>query len=230
MSTESPAPALVLFDIDGTLIRGAGPHHKLALVEAIRRVAGVETSTDSIPVQGMLDPVILTLMLQAVGIGRLEARRLMPDLIREAQNVYVRTCPDLRSKVCPGVRDLLGELRRRGIPAGLVTGNLPRIAWKKLERAGLKRFFRFGAFSDQGGERSVLVRAAIRHARREGWINASSRIALIGDHENDIRAAQRAGIKSVAVATGLSTAGELAACHPDLLVADLTQLQLKELV
>lgn len=230
MSLACPAPALVLFDIDGTLIRGAGPHHKLALVEAIRRVAGVETTTDSIPVQGMLDPVILTLMLKAAGIGRMEARRLMPDLIREAQNVYVRTCPDLRSKVCPGVPELLAELRRRRIPTGLVTGNLPRIAWKKLERADLKRFFRFGAFSDQGYDRAALVRAAIRHARREGWIAPSSRITLIGDHENDIRAAQRNGVRSVAVATGLSSAAQLAACGPDLLVPDLTRLQLKELV
>lgn len=230
MSLACPAPALVLFDIDGTLIRGAGPHHKLALVEAIRRVAGVETTADSIPVQGMLDPVILTLMLKAAGVGRIEARRLMPELIREAQNVYVRNCPDLQSKVCPGVKEMLRELQRERIPAGLVTGNLPRIAWKKLERAGLKRFFRFGAFSDQGNDRAALVRAAIRHARREGWITTSSRITLIGDHENDIRAAQRNGIRSVAVATGLSSAAQLAACRPDLLVPDLTQLQLKELV
>ena len=38
--------ALVALDIDGTLIRRAGPHHREALVDAIRRSAHVETTTD----------------------------------------------------------------------------------------------------------------------------------------------------------------------------------------
>ena len=41
-----PADALVLFDIDGTLIRKAGPHHREALVAAVHRVTGIETTLD----------------------------------------------------------------------------------------------------------------------------------------------------------------------------------------
>jgi hypothetical protein len=59
--------ALVLFDIDGTLIRRAGPHHREALVDAVRAVTGLVTTTDHIPVHGMLDPDILTRMMQDVG-------------------------------------------------------------------------------------------------------------------------------------------------------------------
>ena len=61
------APALVLFDIDGTLIRRAGPHHRQALVEAVRKVTGLESTTDDIPVQGMLDPNILAIMMKSAG-------------------------------------------------------------------------------------------------------------------------------------------------------------------
>src|ERR1017187_2890385 len=53
----NPAPALVLFDIDGTLVRRAGPHHRQALIDAVRRVTGLETTTDRIPVHGMLDQI-----------------------------------------------------------------------------------------------------------------------------------------------------------------------------
>ena len=68
--------ALVLFDIDGTLVRRAGPHHREALVHGIRRVTGLETTTDGIPVQGMLDPDILTLMMRQAGLrGRGSGRR-----------------------------------------------------------------------------------------------------------------------------------------------------------
>jgi phosphoglycolate phosphatase len=230
MNLRQPAPALVLFDIDGTLIRRAGPHHRLALIEAVRRVTGLETTTDGIPLQGMLDPDIFMRMLASAGIGAVEARKMMPALFLEAQNYYVRCCPDLRRNVCPGAAPLLRELRRLGVPLGLVTGNLRRIGWKKMERAGLKPYFRFGVFSEQARDRAGLVRLAIRYARRQGWIHAESRVTFIGDHENDIRAAQRNGIRSVAVATGLSSAEALTACRPDILVPDLGQLELKELL
>src|SRR6266516_4807712 len=56
--------ALVLFDIDGTLIRRAGPHHRQALVDAVRGATGVETTTDGVHVAGMLDGEILNMMMQ----------------------------------------------------------------------------------------------------------------------------------------------------------------------
>src|SRR5437879_4981832 len=71
----TPAPALVLFDIDGTLIRRAGPHHREALVDAVRQVTGLETTTDHIPVHGMLDPDILSRMLRDAGASPAQIRR-----------------------------------------------------------------------------------------------------------------------------------------------------------
>src|SRR5438309_11607526 len=111
----TPAVALVLFDIDGTLIRRAGPHHRQALVDAVRQVTGLETTTDHIPVHGMLDPDILSRMLRDAGASPAQIRRAMPAIIEKAQALYVRRCPDLSEKVCPGVQRLLGELRRGDI-------------------------------------------------------------------------------------------------------------------
>lgn len=224
------APALVLFDIDGTLIRKAGPHHRQALVDAVRRVTGIESTTEDVPVQGMLDRDILTVMLANAGAKPALIRRSMPDMIRHAQSIYGRSCPNLQRKVCPGVRMLLLRLRRRNIPVGLVTGNLTRIAWKKMEHAGLRHYFLFGAFAEQARNRAGLVRMAIREARREGWIDPHSRVSLIGDHPNDILAAKANGVQSIAVATGLSPHAELARYSPDILVDDLRSLRLENLI
>ena len=76
--SASTAPALALFDIDGTLIRRAGPHHRQALVEAIRRVTGLATTTDGIPLYGMLDPDIIREMLRQAGA----AARATPCRVR----------------------------------------------------------------------------------------------------------------------------------------------------
>jgi phosphoglycolate phosphatase len=221
--------SLVLFDIDGTLVRRAGPHHREALVEAARRVTGLETTTDNVPVVGMLDGDILTQMLRNAGASRALIARDMASMMEHAQRIYARRCPDLRRKVCPGARMLLYRLSRRGVTTGLVTGNLTRIGWKKMERAGLRQYLRFGAFAELARDRAGLVRIAVRRAREEGWIDAGSPVALIGDHPNDVNAAKANGVRSIAVATGLVDAAELSTHSPDVLVPDLRSLSIAQL-
>jgi phosphoglycolate phosphatase-like HAD superfamily hydrolase len=221
---------LVLFDVDGTLIRRAGPHHRQALVDAVRRAAGVETTTDGVPVAGMLDPDILTTMMITAGMKPAAIRRAMPEVVRHAQTIYLRTCPNLRNKVCPGVRALLYRLHRRGVVTGLVTGNLTRIGWKKMEHAGIRHYFRFGAFAELARDRAGLVRLAVRQARRQGWITRESPVSLIGDHPNDVKAARANNVRSIAVATGLCPIEELAEHNPDFLVPDLRSLKMETLL
>ncbi|MCU1259235.1 MAG: Haloacid dehalogenase domain protein hydrolase [Bryobacterales bacterium] len=216
---------LVLFDIDGTLVRRAGPQHRDALAEAIRKTTGLDTTTDGIPVHGMLDQDILTQMLLRAGMSNAAIARAMPAIHNEAERVYLRTCPDIRRKTCPGVRSLLHRLRRRHIPLALVTGNLTRIGWKKLECAGLAQHFAFGAFAEMAKTRAGLARIAIRMAREQGAVGKDAVIALVGDAPSDILAARENGIRSIAVSTGISTAEELREHSPDVLLPDLTHFK-----
>ncbi len=222
--------ALVLFDIDGTLIRRAGPHHRQALVDAVRRVTGRETTTDGVPVAGMLDQDIVDEMLRRSGAGSREIRRAMPEVLRVAQVLYARSCPALQRKTCPGVRRALERIHDRGATIGLVTGNLPRIGWKKMERAGIKHYFRLGSFCDRARNRAGLVRAAVRQARQSGWIKRGAAITLIGDHPNDVAAARAAGVRAIAVGTGVVDQRLLAAAEPDILLPDLRALRLEMLL
>jgi phosphoglycolate phosphatase-like HAD superfamily hydrolase len=216
--------ALVLFDIDGTLVRRTGPHHREALVEAIRQVAGVETTTEGIPVHGMLDPDILTLMLQSAGISS-DNPTLLQNIIDAAQDIYEVTVPEsLRDRTCPGVAELLTRLQSDGVALALVTGNLTRIGWRKLERAGLRNYFGYGAFGEMASTRGGLARLAIERARASGLIDSGSSIALIGDAPQDVMAARENGIRSIAVRTGVTPPGDLEACRPDYLLDDLTYL------
>jgi phosphoglycolate phosphatase-like HAD superfamily hydrolase len=216
--------ALILFDIDGTLVRRAGPHHREALVHGVRRVTGMETTTDGIPVQGMLDPDIVAAMMRQGGARRAAIGEAMPGILRAAERYYLRVCPELRDKHCPGVVPVLERLTQQGVLLGLVTGNLTRIGWRKLVRSGLRRYFRFGAFGEMAKTRAGLTRIAIREARRRGWIARGTPIALIGDAPADIVAAQANHIRAIAVATGLTPAEELQSHQPDILLKDLRGL------
>lgn len=204
---------LFLFDIDGTLMRGTGPHHGDALVEAIRRVLGVETTMDGIPVHGMLDQDILRAML-----GR-DPGESLPEIIRIAQQIYTRTCPDLRSKVLPGVRETLDEMAANNYPTALVTGNLTDIGWTKIGRAGLRHYFQCGAFAEMAGTRAELATMACNLA----GASAQTQVTLIGDSPSDVEAAKANGFRCVAVATGMTSRESLEALGPDLVLADLSR-------
>ncbi len=228
---KAPAKALALFDIDGTLLRRAGHHHKLALIESVRLATGCAVTLDDIPTQGMLDCDLLRLLLSQAGLPGPQIEAKLPELIGTAQELYLSgSSDDLRSTVCPGVVFLLAELVRHGIATGLVTGNLSAIGWRKMELAGLRSHFMFGAFAEHGETRAALAALAIQEARRTSIVSGTAQISLIGDHPNDIRAARANGIRSIATATGLSTRAELLAEHPDILVDDLTELALEQLL
>ena len=222
-------PALVLFDIDGTLVRRAGPHHRQALVDAVRDITGIDTTTDGIPVQGMLDPDIITMMMLKAGVEPARIRSWMPAIIERAPAVYIPSVPDLQDKTCPGARELLDALTRREVLLALVTGNLTRIGWRKLERAGLHHYFRYGAFAEGAPDRTALARQAIEIARREHQIVPETPVSLIGDSPADIIAAKANGIRSIAVCTGLDSREALAAHNPDVLVDDLCAVTLEML-
>jgi phosphoglycolate phosphatase-like HAD superfamily hydrolase len=219
--------ALVLFDIDGTLVRRAGPHHREALVHGVRRVTGLDSTTEGIPVQGMLDPDILTIMMRRAGLPRGQIRESLEEAQRAAERYYLRVCPPLHDKHCPGVALVLEKLGRRGILLGLVTGNLRRIGWRKLQRAGLREHFRFGAFGEMAKTRGGLAKLAVAEARRKGWIDRAAPVSLIGDAPQDIIAAREAGIRSISVRTGISPVEELTAERPDISLPDLRHLRLR---
>jgi len=225
MQPQEKASALVLFDIDGTLLRRAGPHHRQVLEESVLHFTGRPASTAGIPVQGMLDGDILRQMLTAA-----EAAEHLEAIMRRAQWLYARRCPDLRAKVTPHTPATLQGLRRLGAVLGLVTGNLSKIGWKKMQQAGLKGHFRFGAFAEMGRTRAELAGIAVETARSAGWIDPNTPISLVGDHPNDVLAAKANRLRSVAVGTGVVPLEELANYEPDLLLPDFGSLNLEQLL
>ena len=222
--TGNLSASLVLFDIDGTLVRRTGPYHLKALVEGVRQITGAETSTEGIAVHGMLDPAILAIMLRRIDCPEAEIASLIPRINAVAEEVYLATVPDLRDKTCPGVPELLSALSAREVPMVLVTGNLTRIGWRKLEQAGIHHHFRYGAFGEMAATRGQLATLAIARAREEKLIDLHTRISLIGDTPQDVQAARENGVRAIGVRTGITPPGDLEGAAPDLLLDDLSNV------
>ncbi len=187
---RTPPDAIVFFDIDGTLIRRAGPHHREALIEAVRRATGLETTIDGIPLHGMLDPEILTAMMRNAGASRALIRARCRRS-RGTRKLFTRGAA--RRSNGRSARASGGFSAGCAAPAfamGLVSGNFTRIGWKKVERAGLKHHFSHGRVR-RNGERPGRP-APARHpaGARARMDQKGTRVSLVGDTPSDVKAAR----------------------------------------
>lgn len=199
---------LLLFDIDGTLLRGATGAHRDALHEALRVVHGVDAERVGLSVSpaGRTDGDIARSILLDAGVSadRIDARA---DAVREACcRAYVRLCDsDLSGYVVPGmppVLEWLGGLE--GVRLSLVTGNYEVVARLKLRRAGIGRWFATGqgGFGSDAEDRAALPPIARRRAGARGRPYPREGTIVIGDTPRDIACAQADGLRCVAVTTG----------------------------
>jgi phosphoglycolate phosphatase-like HAD superfamily hydrolase len=126
------------------------------------------------------------------------------------------------SRVLPGVPELLAALHGP-VPLGIVTGNLEEGARIKLSNFGLDRYFPAGGYGSDAIERAEITRLAHqRFERRLGRAIAPDAVLVIGDTIHDVAAARSCGFRVAAVASGTTSAGDLAAAGPDLLLPDLS--------
>ena len=215
---------LILFDIDGTLLRADGAG-KRAVRDALVAVFGTTGPIGEYSFAGRTDPEIVRDLLRAGGIedGTIDAglpelwRRYVENLEREIRTVEVRPLP--------GVAPLLERIEGAGEPLvpGLLTGNVREGARIKLEAAGLGfDRFRVGAFGSDHAHRPELPAIAARRAREAvGLEFAGKEIVIIGDTPLDVACGAHLGVRTIAVATGKHPFDELAACGPDHVFRDL---------
>jgi phosphoglycolate phosphatase-like HAD superfamily hydrolase len=211
-----------LFDIDGTLLRDLDRIHMSSFAPSIQRVTGFEVTLDGIPVQGSTDTAILRETFRQAGIPG-EVIETQLEAILEAMCLRVAQQRDrLRLMLMPGVEAALAHLAGKGALLGVATGNLEAIGWIKIEKAGLREWFRFGGFSDRFPIRSELVGHAARKARE--LAGPGARVCVVGDTPRDIEAAHDNSLPVIAVATGGFGFDALRELHPEVCATSLADL------
>lgn len=202
----SAPPLLALWDIDGTLLRGATEDHASALHAAIREVYRVEPEGVQVDPAGRTDLEIARQILlgRDVPAERIDAG--LHDFQIACGEGYGRAGKgSLAEFVLPGVPEALAELTgRKDVILALLTGNLQPIARMKLRRAGIERCFAHGqgAFGSDSEDRTDLPAVARRRAEREGVAHPRERTVVIGDTPRDVACAQADEVRCVGVTTG----------------------------
>jgi len=218
---------LVLFDIDGTLLRsrGVGLRAMKAALESLHpaRFEGDEHDLDAIDTAGRLDPLIWRELLEQRGLDATDAGhkafretygRLMSEMIAAERPVIE----------LPGAADAVAWTRDHPtlVPA-LLTGNYPETGRLKVAGAGIDPDdFAFGVWGFEATTRRGLPPIALsRAAEHLGRPIAPHDAVIVGDTPADIDCARAAGCRVIAVATGRFDESALAEHEPDALLPDL---------
>ncbi|MBN1928952.1 MAG: HAD family hydrolase [Chlorobiaceae bacterium] len=213
---------LVLFDIDGTLLK-VGSMNRRVLADALIEVYGTEGSTGSHDFSGKMDGAIIYEVLSSAGLEHRE----ISEKFDKARQAYIALFRERARReditLLEGVRELLDALSARSDTLlGLLTGNFEGSGRHKLKLPDIDRYFPFGAFADDALDRNDLPRIALERARRMTGTNFSpAQTVIIGDTEHDIRCARALDARSIAVATGNFTMEELARHKPGALFSNL---------
>ena len=170
---------VLLFDIDGTLIRSGGAG-KAAMEAGLKSAFGVKEIRDRVAYSGRTDPGIVRELLALHDIEPTDAnaKRLNSAYLSNLPTMLTR----MRGSVLPGIEEALRRERREAV-VGLLTGNIRAGAEIKLRHFGLWDYFPFGGFADELTDRRdqiarpekrvVLVQQRSKDANRNTPVESS---------------------------------------------------------
>ena len=222
---------LVIFDIDGTLIRALRPIDNLQRFRYsiqkifIKDIGPItEERWHKGNYNGMGDRAILWVLVEPFGISRdmfLDQIGLFGDAFIEYLDSIAAAGPSYA--VIPEAKTLIDRvIKAEHLSEGVLTGNLGQSARWKLHSVGLPDFA-FGVYGHEADKREDLSKLLIPKATAYfGKAVRPRDIVVIGDTVNDIRCARVIGALVVIVNTGWRIDKEtLIKAKPDLFVDTL---------
>lgn len=214
------ATRMALLDLDGTLMDTA-PDIADCVDDAMRALGLPPRGEDK------------TRLWIGNGAPRLMKRALVdnmdgePDeaLYEKAYGIFTelysqRLC--IRSRLYPGVREGLAGLKAMGVRLGCVTNKPGNFTEPLLVQVGLAEEFEL-VLSGDSLPRKKPDPLPLQHAAE--WFGVSTGESLmVGDSENDVKAARAAGFQVVCVDYGYNHGRDIRESQPDAVVRSLDEL------
>jgi len=219
-------PRLILWDIDGTLVR-AGDIGAVIFDVAIEKRLG-RPPARRIAMSGKTDPQIVLEYLTEFDLP--DGHDHLPAILEgiEAELAARAHVISDHGFVLPGITELLPRLAADAdFDQTVLTGNIAPNAMVKVAAFGLDRWLNLamGAYGSDHVDRNELVPIALEKvAVARGRTYGPDEVWVVGDAPNDLACARAGGVRCLLVATGRPTFDELAALHPDALRPDLSDV------
>ncbi len=216
-------PALVLFDLDGTLVDSV-PDLAQAVDRMLqtleRQPAGIER------VREWVGNGAEMLVKRALAGGHdVDNTELPGELFKRGYSLFLDYYGEAtadQSELYPGVIECLDGLQARGIPMAVVTNKPIAFTRTMLDGFGLSRYFAVVLGGDSLSTRKPDPEM-LQVAMAECGATATQTL-MVGDSSNDVGAARNAGCPVVCVPYGYNHGQPIEQAGPDLIVATLDQL------
>ncbi len=220
---------LVLFDVDGTLVR-AGEVGPASFDRAVEAVLGV-VPAERPHMAGKTDGQIVAEYLETLGVAR------DPDLVSALLDALGTALAeaDARGEIraggvaLPGVAELLERLSDDDrVLSSLLTGNVAPNARRKTAAFGLDGWLDFdaGAYGSDHHDRDRLVPIALERSRAAYGVSFQPEdVWVIGDTPRDLACARAGGTRCLLVATGGYSYPQLSGLGADAVFEDLSDTE-----
>jgi phosphoglycolate phosphatase len=214
-------PAVALFDVDETLVHTGGSGAR-SWRYAFDKLYGIPADIGAHSSAGETDPFVGRKTFEGV-LGREPSRGEMARiyalyLLHLSEDIW----NSVGYRVMDGAEETLQMLSGAGVVLGIVSGAMEGAARTKLTPANLNRFFLFGGYGSDSGDRGQIIRIAIDRASQlhDGPLEPAE-IVVVGDTPHDVEATKAAGVASVAVASGKYSVDELRDAGADHVMSSL---------
>ena len=218
----------IIFDKDGTLLRFGETWNawceqcitELAAGDALLRGAIADAidfdlvtcsfRPESVAISGTTREIALTIkpFIPAMGVSELETFLNA----KSATSSLVQVTP---------LKIFMSGLVRSGIKIGVVTNDSEESTLRQLKQVNILKEMSFIAGYDSGFGAKPSCEPLLAFAK--AVMLAPENIAMVGDSLHDMIAGRCAGMKTIAVLTGLSQQDELAG-HADVVLQDISEI------
>lgn len=218
---------LIIFDFDGTLIDSAPD-----LAGAINKMLlhyNLDPLTQEQVVlyvgKGARNLVVKSLE-QATKGGRVPDKILQEELIQEAFDIYLRAYKENfcdKTDIYPGVAETLEYLNNEGYLLTICTNKPLYFIEPILEQLSIKHYFKYWIGEDSLSAKKPDA-APLLHIidKMEKSVEKS---IMVGDSQNDILAANNAGMESIGVSYGYNYNQSIADNNPTAVVNSFSALK-----
>jgi phosphoglycolate phosphatase-like HAD superfamily hydrolase len=218
---------LVLFDIDGTLVRTQNGY--VPFNAAILKSFGVAGDIRTVIPDGNTDPRIVEEIFKTGNFAiRLESKN-WDAFAADLECCYRESfkCGTIAVRALPGALALVQALASTvDFGMGVVTGNFRVTANFKLEAAGFLPYLTIGAYGCDSPHRPDLPGIArARWQQCTGELIKADDCIVVGDTPRDIEAARQNEMRCVLVGTGRYPVEELEYWTPDACLSDLADTE-----
>jgi len=216
-------PGLIAFDLDGTLVDTAPD-----LVWAVERLLE-ETGRSPVgfdTVRGWIGNGVPMLVKRAL-TGQMRPETTPEDYesaLERFRTLYAEHVFQL-SRLYPGVEEGLRQIKADGYITACLTNKHSDFTTPLLERAGIARYFDFVGCGNQYELQKPHPEPLLKTAER--FSVAPSECLMVGDSENDVKAARAAGYTIACVPYGYRSCEKPEELAADFLIESLTELAQK---